>query len=260
MNAFSNATRFLLVRLFPLALPLFAQPGHAGPVVTVDRGIFPDLDAAITFQVPGTPNSKAVRAVPLHSISATEIACVLGRVPKKTDADRDGLPDAFDVLLGARKLVANGAAYTEGYVRMPFPGGDVPRDQGVCTDTVIRTFRNAGFDLQKLIAEDIRRSPQAYPRVKTPDTNIDHRRVPNLLRWFERHMTLVAKDAPVLPGDVVFLDTFPAKPGPDHVGIASERRTADGRPLIINNWTVGYREGEMDLLSFVPVTHRFRVP
>ena len=55
------------------------------------------------------------------------------------------------------------------------------------------------------------------------------------------------------------MDTFPSRPGPDHIGIVSARTDAEGLPLIINNWTDGTVTTEMDLLTFVPVTHRFRL-
>jgi uncharacterized protein YijF (DUF1287 family) len=180
--------------------------------------------------------------------------------PRSPDSDGDGIPDRLDVLLGARKLVENHATYTEGYYKIGYPGGDVPRAIGVCTDTIVRAFRNAGFDLQKLVAEDVRRTPAAYPWVKRPDTNIDHRRVRNLALWFGRHVRRLPAQAPPRPGDVVFFDTFPSRSGPDHVGIVSDRMGPSGQLLVINNWTVGTVEGEMDLLPSVPVTGRYRLP
>lgn len=175
-----------------------------------------------------------------------------------SDLDGDGIPNPLDVLLGARKLVLNHAAYTEGYYRIPFPQGDVPRNVGVCTDTIIRAFRNAGLDLQARVADDIRKAGTAYG-IRKPDTNIDHRRVKTLLVWFRRHIPQI-KDTTLRPGDVVFLDTFPTRAGPDHVGIISDRLAPSGLPFVINNWTVGYKEDEMDLLPSIPVTHRFRLP
>jgi uncharacterized protein len=175
------------------------------------------------------------------------------------DSDGDGIPNPLDILLGARKLVLNRARYTEGYVPLPYPNGDVPRDVGVCSDTIVRAYRNAGIDLQRLVAEDIKAARSAYPGVRRPNPSIDHRRVKTLLIWFQRHVAQV-RDGPSRPGDVVFLDTFPGRPGPDHVGIISDRTAPSGQPLVINNWTVGYQEGEMDLLPTIPVTHRFRMP
>src|SRR3989440_7594467 len=75
----------------------------------------------------------------------------------------------------------------ERYVSIPYPGGDVPRSEGVCSDTVIRALRNAGLDLQREVHEDILRAPAAYPMVEKVDASINHRRVRTLLPWFVRH-------------------------------------------------------------------------
>ena len=99
----------------------------------------------------------------------------------KHDRDKDGIPDPLDVLLGAKKTVLNGDAYTEGYVTMKYPMGDVPREMGVCTDVIIRAVRNAGVDLQKELHDDIRKSKASYPMVKgTGNADIDQRRVATL--------------------------------------------------------------------------------
>src|SRR5262249_1500445 len=85
------------------------------------------------------------------------------------DRDDDGIPDALDVLIGAKKTVANADAYTpeaEGYITIKYPMGDVPRTIGVCTDVIVRAVRNAGLDIQRDLHEDIRRAKSAYPMVK----------------------------------------------------------------------------------------------
>ena len=181
------------------------------------------------------------------------------------DADKDGIPDPLDLLVGAKKTVLNADAYTEGYVTIRYPMGDVPREMGVCTDVVIRAVRNAGIDLQKALHDDIRRAPRAYPMVKGKgNPHIDHRRVATLLPYFKRHWQqrsakLDDPDDPLRPGDVIFMDTLP-RSGPDHIGILSDRTNSDGLPLVINNWTNGTVTAEMDLLTFVPVLYRFRLP
>jgi len=182
------------------------------------------------------------------------------------DRDKDGIPDPLDVLVGAKKTVLNADAYTEGYVTMTYPMGDVPREMGVCTDVIIRAVRNAGIDLQKELHEDIRRAKGAYPMIKgAGNPHIDQRRVATLLPYFKRHWekhTEKLDDAsdPLRPGDVVFMDTFPSRSGPDHIGIVSDTTGESGLPLVINNWTNGTVTAEMDLLTFVPVLHRFRLP
>jgi uncharacterized protein YijF (DUF1287 family) len=189
--------------------------------------------------------------------------------PSPHDRDDDGIPDPLDLLIGARKTVINADAYTaeaEGYIAMAYPMGDVPRTIGVCTDVIIRAVRNAGIDIQKDLHEDIRRARAAYPMVKgSGDANIDQRRVGTLLPYFRRRWeshTARLDDPrdPLRAGDIILMDTFPNRSGPDHIGILSDRLDDQGLPLVINNWTDGTVTAEMDLLTFVPVLYRFRLP
>lgn len=195
----------------------------------------------------------------------TEAAIVDRKVPAALDRDGDGIGDPLDVLMGARKTAINADAYVGGYETLRYPMGDVPRERGVCTDVIVRALRNAGVDLQQALHVDIGRSRKSYPMVKGKgDVNIDHRRVKTLLPYLRRHLderTAALDDArdPVRPGDLVLFDTFPSRSGPDHIGIVSDRMGPSGLPLVINNWTDGTVTAEMDLLSFVPVTHRFRL-
>ena len=225
----------LTLLLLLLALPLPAAADG-------DRGIYPDLDPQVVLHVP------------------TWTAPLAATGP---DCDRDGVPDGVDLLRGAKKTVLANAPYGSPYRTLAYPGGDVPREEGVCTDVVIRALRNAGFDLQKLLHDDIRLQPSAYPMVRKANPHIDHRRVKTLLPYFRRHWDLRQGTLPDTladwrPGDVVFMDTL-SKPGPDHIGILSDRLGKSGLPLVTNSWTDGYRTSEMDLLGSVPVTHRFRL-
>jgi uncharacterized protein YijF (DUF1287 family) len=187
-----------------------------------------------------------------------------GEAPAPGDRDGDGIPDPLDLLIGGKKTVANADRYVESYVRIPYPNGDIPRDIGVCTDVIVRAARNFGLDLQSALHQDILGARAAYPLVTEPDSSIDHRRVQALLPYFKRHFqehTPRHDDPsdPLRPGDIVLLDTFPSRYGPDHIGIISDRRDARGVPLVINNWTDGTVTSEMALLPAIPITHRFRV-
>jgi uncharacterized protein YijF (DUF1287 family) len=244
-----------------------------------DKGIFSDLDAKVALQCPSwlekgphlALHSKAtgrtwlavdgviVCEAPPGS-PAAKAAISLEGTPQ--DQDDDGIPDAVDILRGAKKAAKNGATYRNNYRPLAFPRGDVPREEGVCTDVVIRSLRNSGRDLQELVARDIAARPGAYPMVKTPDPNIDHRRVRTLLPYFEhalRSLPVNPRDsaAPYLPGDIVLMNTM-GDLAPEHLGIVSDELGESGLPLIINNWTEGTVTRAMDLLRTVPVTHRFR--
>ena len=115
--------------------------------------------------------------------------------------------------------------YDPAYVKIPYPNGDVPEEKGVCTDVVIRAFRSAGVDLQKEVHEDMQGNFALYPQkwnLPQPDTNIDHRRVPNLQTFFTRRgkalpITTLTED--YQPGDVVAWD-LDGK-GMTHIGIVS---------------------------------------
>src|SRR5258708_3553537 len=79
--------------------------------------------------------------------------------------------------------------YDPSYVKLKYPGGDVPIDRGVCSDVIIRAFRSVGVDLQVVVHEDMRRNFSVYPKLwklSAPDPNIDHRRVANLMTFFQR--------------------------------------------------------------------------
>jgi uncharacterized protein YijF (DUF1287 family) len=216
--------------------------------------------------VAGDPSRPAAAGLVMRAADLDELRALVGersavtvaRTTRLEDHDDDGIVDALDILVGAKKLLYNHAHYLDRYVSLPYPGGDVPRSEGVCSDTVVRALRNAGIDLQKEIHEDILQSPRAYPMVEKVDPSINHRRVRTLLPWFERHFTPLSRGERFLPGDVVFFDTLPSRDGPDHLGVVSDRAGASGLPMIINNWSEGTVDAEMDLLAWVPVTHHFR--
>lgn len=150
-------------------------------------------------------------------------------------------------------------SYDPSYVRLDYPGGDVPLDRGVCTDVVIRAYRAIGVDLQQAVHEDMRAHFASYPRnwgLSTTDRNIDHRRVPNLQRFFTRHGESLATDAAdseFLPGDLV---SWRLPSGVPHIGIVSDRSSPGGTPLVVHNIGAGAREE--DVLHEFEITGHYR--
>jgi uncharacterized protein len=133
--------------------------------------------------------------------------------------------------------------YDGSYRKIHYPGGDVPADVGVCTDVVIRAYRKLGIDLQKEVHEDMAACFGAYPKIwglTRPDKNIDHRRVPNLMKYFSRKGTELAKTQNAhdyRPGDIVCWDLGG---GITHIGIVSNKLSEDGgRYQMIHNIGAG---------------------
>ncbi|HEX8503522.1 MAG TPA: DUF1287 domain-containing protein [Pyrinomonadaceae bacterium] len=151
--------------------------------------------------------------------------------------------------------------YDPTYFTIPYPGGDVPAEVGVCTDEVIRSYRAVGVDLQREVHEDMAANFSAYPRkwgLKKTDTNIDHRRVPNLMVFFERAgaavpVTQEARD--YRPGDVV---TWDLGGGLTHIGIVvNVPSDADGsRMQIVHN--IGAGPKMEDVLFNWKITGHYR--
>jgi uncharacterized protein YijF (DUF1287 family) len=152
-----------------------------------------------------------------------------------------------EFLLAARAQIGVTVLYDAAYTNLDYPGGDVSIDRGVCTDVVVRAMRKTGLDLQKAVHEDMKRSFSAYPKhwgLRAPDRNIDHRRVPNLARFFERQgkkLPVTKTSTDYLPGDIVTCTVPPHLP---HIMIVSDRFSEGdpARPLIIHNIGQGARE------------------
>lgn len=167
------------------------------------------------------------------------------------------------ILAGAKNQLTNPAQYTPGYFKIKYPGGDLPQNIGVCTDVIIRAFRNAGIDLQILVHRDMKNNFKLYPKLwglKKCDSNIDHRRVPNLITFFKRKgktlTTIVNKktQAQWQPADIVIW-TLPN--GLLHGGIISDKKNSQNIPYVIHN--LGYTAEEDCLLVFKIIGH-YRYP
>lgn len=152
--------------------------------------------------------------------------------------------------------------YDPAYVRIPYPGGDVPVDTGVCTDEVIRAYRALGIDLQKEVHEDMLRNYSAYPHRWAAgaghlDANIDHRRVPNLMEFFRRMGKMLAvttRAEDYAPGDLV---TWDLGGGIPHIGIVVDRKSGDGmRYMVVHN--IGGGPKMEDVLFSWKITGHYR--
>lgn len=161
----------------------------------------------------------------------------------------------------ATERTQHAARYDSAYVRIPYPGGDVPADTGVCTDEVIRSYRALGIDLQKEVHEDMVKNFSAYPRnwkwfSGKPDSNIDHRRVPNLMVFFGRKgesLPTSPRADDYGPGDLV---TYNRAGNIPHIGIVVDRKGSTGRYMIEHN--IGQGPRIEDVLFNWKITGHYR--
>jgi uncharacterized protein YijF (DUF1287 family) len=162
------------------------------------------------------------------------------------------------LIKAAREQIGVTVTYDPTYVSIPFPGGDVPKDRGVCTDVVVRAYRGAGADLQLLVNHDMRKAFRAYPRawgLKRPDANIDHRRVLNLNVFFKRHgksLPITQKPNDYKPGDIV---AWTLPDGRPHIGLVTDKKEG-GTPLIVHN--IGWGAREENILFTLKIIGHFR--
>ena len=164
------------------------------------------------------------------------------------------------LVMAAQDRLKHNITYNGAYLKLDYPGGDVPANIGVCTDVIIRSYRAAfGFDFQKAVHEDMKASFSAYPNnwgLTRTDRNIDHRRVPNLETYLKRHGASLGtsrKASDFKPGDIV---SWRLSSGLPHIGIVSDRKAADGTPLIIHN--IGAGPQEEDVLFLYKMSGHFR--
>jgi len=165
-----------------------------------------------------------------------------------------------DLVDAAMERTHHTVRYDGTYVRIDYPGGDVPADTGVCTDLVIRSYRALGTDLQRLVHEDMALHFGAYPSKRIwgltrTDRNIDHRRVPNLQVFFKRKgevLPVSSDPADYAPGDLV---TWMLPGNLPHIGIVTDRKSGT-TPLVVHNIGAGPKLEEM--LFDYPITGHYR--
>jgi uncharacterized protein len=190
--------------------------------------------------------------------------CAVGLATAQTT-----VPEANSHQIFLQKLVAaaierthHAVRYDSSYVRIPYPGGDVPEHTGVCTDEVIRAYRALGIDLQKQVHDDMVQNYSAYPHHWTslspgPDSNIDHRRVPNLMVFFQRKgqsLSVSHQTDHYSPGDLVTWDLGGNVP---HIGIVVDKRGPQtGRYMLVHN--IGQGPKMEDVLFNWKVTGHYR--
>lgn len=173
-------------------------------------------------------------------------------------------PKTFEERLSnaAISIIDKNVVYTPDYVSIKYPNGDVPAKTGVCTDVVIRAYRKLGIDLQKEVHEDMKANFNKYPNLKkwglkTTDTNIDHRRVPNLEVFFERKgkkLAVTQNPNDYKTGEIV---TWMIGGKLPHIGIITNKKSSDGkRPMIVHN--VGGGQVLEDCLFSYDIVGHFR--
>ncbi|WP_396154647.1 DUF1287 domain-containing protein [Flavobacterium macrobrachii] len=168
-------------------------------------------------------------------------------------------PKTFEEKLSnaAISIIDESIVYTPDYVSIKYPNGDVPAKTGVCSDVVIRAYRKLGIDLQKEVHEDMKANFSKYPTkwgLKKTDTNIDHRRVPNLEVFFERKgkkLPISKNASDYKTGEMV---TWMIGGKLPHIGIVTHKKSSNGNPMIVHN-VGGGQVAEDCLFSWEIVGH-----
>ena len=165
------------------------------------------------------------------------------------------------IVSAARWQIGKTTTYDPSYVSLKYPKGDIPIKKGVCTDVVIRALRHAlNIDLQEKVHNDMKKNFSKYPKIwglTRTDKNIDHRRVPNLRKYFSRmgYSLAVTRDkANYKPGDLITCTVAGRLP---HIAIVSDKINKDGVPHIIHNIGLGTKEDD-DLFTY-PLTGHYRL-
>lgn len=159
----------------------------------------------------------------------------------------------------AISLIDRSIVYDSQYTKIPYPNGDVAKGKGVCTDVVIRAYRKLGIDLQKEVHQDMAANFSKYPKIwglQATDTNIDHRRVPNLQTFFKRKgqsLTITEVASDYKPGDIV---TWILSNNLTHIGLVVNKKASSGRYMIVHN--IGGGQVMEDVLFRYKITGHYR--
>lgn len=173
----------------------------------------------------------------------------------------NAMPAAYaERLVGAAiEQTRSKVTYDSSYRKIAYPGGDVPESVGVCADVVIRAYRRLGVDLQARVHEDMDRAFGSYPqlwKLSGSDTNIDHRRVPNLQTFFRRagaELPITHNPEDYRSGDLV---TWMVARHLPHIGIVTGEKSPSGAPFVVHN--IGRGPQIEDMLFMYPITGHYR--
>jgi len=202
------------------------------------------------------PNQRAILSVMMRLLfSLVFLAASPSLAATRTFGER--------LSVAAVERTTHQVVYDASYRRIAYPMGDVDAGRGVCADEVIRALRVLGVDLQQLVHEDMKANFSAYPQfwgMTRPDSNIDHRRVPNLETYMTRTgwrlpPSLDAND--YRPGDIVAWNLRGDAGFLPHIGIVTDRTGASGWPMIVHN--IGAGPQLEDVLFSWPMTGRYRI-
>lgn len=207
----------------------------------------------MTWRAAGAKLSADVK---LFSLLGITVGILLATAAARAQETASAI-DPAKAVAAARGQIGVTTGYDPEYRVLPYPGGDVPPNTGVCTDVVIRALRLQGLDLQRAVHEDMAAHFSAYPHqwgLKSTDKNIDHRRVPNLMTFFQRRgwgRPVTGEPADYLPGDIV---TWSLPGNLPHIGLVSDAKDALGCPLVIHNIGRGTQE-ERTLFTYKITGH-----
>ena len=203
------------------------------------------LTAGCNRPTPGRKLANAVSPAPSPAVSANPLPA-------------QASPQLKQLVAAAVEQSKVTTGYDPSWVKIGYPNGDVPPDTGVCSDVVVRAFRKTGIDLQKEVHEDMTRAWSVYPKrwgANRTDTNIDHRRVLNLMTYFNRQqksLPITNDRADYLPGDVI---AWQLSDGVEHIGILTNHWSQpDNHYLIVHNIGSGARIEDV-LLSWKIIGH-----
>ena len=157
------------------------------------------------------------------------------------DSDKDGIDDQTDILKNAKEYVATKPKYKSKYYETGYPNDEY----GVCTDVVAIALKNAGYDLQELLNEDVKKNKEAYD-IDRIDKNIDFRRVNNIKVYLDHHALSLTTDIQDISswqgGDIVVFTR--------HIGIVSDYRNHYGVAFFIHHACPYQSSYEEDILEY----------